>query len=252
MNKLNEVPSASARFYSHLRPHLQSLQRHDAHCYASPCFRQHRPHREHHRHASTAGTLRKSNVLFWSPTFDPALKDTVGQDNMTPSFFTHLCARRVELQQPHLVFQLRRKYSRSFSSTSWVFPFTWICTSSTYTFVHYLISCNTAIVLDTTSSIAYHNKVTLLFEPNKMPVTVTKRVCHTTLKHHSSRHMVSKSPPSYGFTSPPSLAWSFVTKHRQSNINLYGCNIPQSSLNAIQHLLLLPAHTWSRTCCTRR
>ena len=57
LNKLNDVPSASARYFCHLRPQLQPLQRHEAHCYASPCSCQLRPHREHHRHASTAAPI---------------------------------------------------------------------------------------------------------------------------------------------------------------------------------------------------
>ena len=57
-------------------------------------------------------------------------------------------------------------------SSSLVFTSIWIVSSSTYTFVHILISGHTANTIDMASSIASYNKVTLHFETSEIAVAV--------------------------------------------------------------------------------
>ena len=101
-------------------------------------------------------------------------------------------------------------------SSSLVFTSIWIVSSSTYTFVHILVSGHTANTIDIASSIASNNKVTLHFETSE----IARRCHHGSPPHNCQASRVKtcghQIVATYGRTSPSSLAWLYAIVHHQT------------------------------------
>ena len=96
-------------------------------------------------------------------------------------------------------------------SSSLVFTSIWIVSSSTYTFVHILISGHTANTIDMASSIASNNKVTLHFETSEIAVAVIMGSA-TQLPSITCQDM-----------------WSPNRRHLRSNVTVISCLVVRDS-----------------------